>query len=90
YDVPLGTAVSASVAPLAVPYYQTESQQLIGLLGGVSGAASYEALLSNQDTPTDTTAARLDAQLAGALVLVLVLLIGNIIYLAQRGTRREG
>jgi hypothetical protein len=90
YDIPLGAGVSASVDPWARPYYQTESQQLVGMIGGVPGAATYETLRSGQGRPTDMTAARLDSQLAGALVLILVLLIGNAVYLAQRGTGRKG
>jgi hypothetical protein len=90
YAIPLGAGVSASVDPLARPYYQTESQQLLGLIGGVPGVAAYEALRSGQDEPTDATAVRLDSQLAGHLVLVLVLLVGNAIYLARRGTGRKG
>ena len=89
YAVPLGAGVSASVDPFARPYYQTESQQLLGMIGGVPGAAAYEALRSGQDEPTDATAVRLDSQLAGNLVLVLVLLIGNVAYLARRGTGRK-
>ena len=90
YVVPLGAGVSASVDPLARPYYQTKSQQVVGMIGGVPGAAAYEALRSGQDEPTDATAVRLNAQLAGNLVLVLVLLIGNAVYLARRGTGRKG
>ncbi len=89
YSIPTGAGVSASVDPLARPYYETESRQLVGMVGGVPGAAIYEALRSDQDSPTETLAARLDSQLAGHLVLILVLLIGNGIFLVQRGTRRE-
>jgi len=90
YVVPMGAGVSASVDPLARPYYQTKMQQLVGMIGGVPGVAAYEALRSGQDEPTDATAVRLNAQLAGNLVLVLVLLIGNAVYLARRATGRKG
>ena len=91
YDVPLGAGVSASVEPMARTYYETEPRQLVGLLGGVSGAATYQALRSDQrtgsgpqDRPQDDITDRLDAQLAGHLFLVLVILIGNGVYLVQR------
>jgi hypothetical protein len=71
YDVPLGAAVSAAVEPLARPYYQTTSRQLVGLVGGVPGAAMYAGLL-NDAPPMTRAAARLAAQRAGHLVFILV------------------
>jgi hypothetical protein len=44
HDVPLGAGVSASVEPLARPYYETGSRQLVGLVSGVPGAAMYQTL----------------------------------------------
>ena len=91
YDVPLGAGVSASVEPMARVYYETEPRQLVGLVGGVLGAATYQALRTDQrpgsgpqDRPQDAIADRLDAQLAGHLFLVLVILISNAVYLVQR------
>ncbi|MEJ2734214.1 MAG: hypothetical protein P8189_11720 [Anaerolineae bacterium] len=89
YDIPLGAGVSASIDPFARPYYETESQQLVGVVSGVPGAAAYEALRSGQDRPGDNLAARLDSQLAGHLIFVLVLLVGNGVYLARRRSGRE-
>ena len=89
YSISLGAGVSAAVAPMARPYYQTEPRQLVGLVGGVPDAAVYEALRSGQDSLVGTMAARLDSQLAGHLVLILVLLVGNGVYLVRRGTGGE-
>ena len=89
YDVPLGTGASAAVVPIARPYYETESRQLVGLLGGVPDAITYEALAGGQGGPTSSSAARLDSQLAGQVLLILVVLAGNFIYFSRRGTRRE-
>jgi hypothetical protein len=89
YKVPLAAGVSASVAPLASPYYETEQKQLVGMAGGVPGAVRYEALRGGQDGPPEALAARLDSLLAGYAILILVLLIGNVAYLAPRGARRE-
>jgi hypothetical protein len=89
FAIPLGAGTSASVIPIARPYYETESRQLVGLVGGVLDAATYEALTSDQNSPTSSTAARLDSQLAGQLVFILVILAGNVVYFSRRGTRRE-
>jgi len=55
--VPLGAGVSAVSAPQLYPYYPG---QLLGLLGGVKGAAEYESELKNRyprfaNTPTPAT-----------------------------------
>jgi hypothetical protein len=85
YGVAMGAGVSASLDPLARPYYETEQRQLVGLVAGVPGAAMYQTLQGAQEP----LASRLDAQLAGHAVLVLVLLVGNGVYFVRRGTRRE-
>jgi hypothetical protein len=89
YEIPLGAGVSASVAPLARPYYETEPKQLVGMVAGVQGTAGYEALRSGQAGLPDALAARLDSLLAGYAILLLVLLVGNVVYLTQRGAGRE-
>jgi hypothetical protein len=89
YAVPTGAGVSAAVGPLALPYFQTPSQQLVGLVGGVPEAATYDALRSGQEYLVGPLASRLDSQLAGHTVLVLVLLVGNVVYLVRRGTGRK-
>jgi hypothetical protein len=102
YDVPLGAAVSASQVPLVRPYYETDPRQLVGLVGGVPGAVMYEALRSgyhladnprgtvaSQEGPEGTMTARLDSQLAGHLVLVVVIIIGNGVYLVRRAIGKE-
>lgn len=88
YSVPLGAGLSAPVAPLVQPYYETDPPQLVGLIGGVPGAITYQALQSSQRSPAQPAVARLDSQMAGQLLLVLVLLVGNGIFLLQRGARR--
>jgi hypothetical protein len=85
YNVPLSAGVSASVEPIARAYYETESRQLKGLIAGVPGAAEYEALVNGEDVLIGPTAMRLDAQLAGHLVFVLVLVVGAVV----RSTRRN-
>jgi hypothetical protein len=89
YEVPMGAGVSAAIEPMARAYYDTDPQQLIGIVGGVPGVAMYETMSSSQEQPQDSTAARLDSQLGGHLVFVLVLLAGGGIWLVRRGTGRE-
>jgi hypothetical protein len=86
--VPLAAGVSASVEPLIRPYHLTAPKQVIGFIGGIPGAAAYETLRSSQTEPIDRSAARQDAQLAGHLVFVLVLVVGNVAYLLRRGGGR--
>ena len=94
-QVPLVAGVSAAVEPLARPYYETNPRQVGGLAGGVRGAAMYEILLSGQVQGSDLQqnaegpeARRLDAQLAGQLVLILAILVGTLVYLARRVAER--
>ena len=84
---PLAAGVSASVEPLARPYFEAEQNALVGVVGGVPGAAAYDAQRQGpgDQGPAAITAIRLDAQLGGHVVLVLVLLLGNVAYLVQRG-----
>jgi hypothetical protein len=88
FNVSLVTGVSASVDPLARPYYEAESKQLMGMVGGIVGAATYETLHSGQ-SPEDEAAVRLESLWAGQLAFILLLLVGNGVYLLRRGTGRE-
>jgi len=89
YDLTLGAGVSASVEPVARAYYDTRPPQLVGLVAGVPGAARYEAAKDKAQGPDEALVARLDAQLGGHVVLILVLLIGNGVYLVRRRTKEE-
>ncbi len=89
YAIPVGIGASASVMPFARPYYETESRQLVGLVGSVPDAVAYEALASGQNTATGSSAARLDSQSGAQVLLILVILAGNVAYFWPRGTRRE-
>jgi hypothetical protein len=79
YDVPLSAAVGASVGPIARAYYETGSRQLEGLIAGVPEAAEYDALVNNQEVLEGASATRLDAQLAGHLVFIVVLVVGAVV-----------
>ncbi len=89
FPVQVGAGASASVMPFARPYYETESGQLVGLVGSVPDAVAYEVLASGQSTPAGPSAARLDSQSGAQVLLILVILAGNVAYFWPRGTRRE-
>ncbi len=89
YELRLGAGVSAAIDPVARSYYETNAQQLVGVVGGVMGAAAYDVLANGQDASSGTFAARLDAHAAGTLVLILVLVLGNIAYLFRRPKGEE-
>jgi hypothetical protein len=88
--VPVGAGVSASVAPWARPYFETEPKLLVGLLGGVSDAAMYDAHIQGQDRIPGPVSVRLDSQLAGHVLLVCLILVGNGAYLVRRSKGRKG
>jgi hypothetical protein len=88
--VPVGAGVSASIAPWVRPYFETEPKLLVGLLGGESDAAMYDAYLQGQDHVTGPFSTRLDSQLAGHLLLVCLILVGNGAYMVRRSKGRKG
>jgi len=73
--------VTAVSAPEFYPYLQ--SNQLLGLLGGMAGAAEYEKLRGEEGTATRG----MGAQSLGHVFVALMIILGN---LARRGTKREG
>jgi len=97
YGVSLVAGVSAVVDPMARTYYETEPQQMKGLVGGVPGAASYSTLLSGGAGLDPEMAARLDSLLVGQVLVILVILGGAIAgrnrsrpkSVARRGMGRE-
>lgn len=90
HGTPMGVGVSVSVEPLARPYYETDPRQLVGMAGGVLGAAMYETLRGGLENDGGGLSARLDAQLAGHLLLIVVILVGNGVRVARSRTGRSG
>ena len=78
YGFELGGGVTAVSAAGLYPLLQTG--QINGLMGGLRGAAEYEALLGRRGKAT----AGMDAQSATHLLIIVLILIGNIGYLAGR------
>ena len=73
------------MAPIYYPYLN--SGQLMGIMGGLLGAAQYEQLCDNPGLAADG----MRVQLFGHMVIILFILIGNIGYFMSRAARkREG
>lgn len=78
YGTPIATATTAIMAPQQYPYLS--SGQLVGLLGGLKGAAEYETLVDMKARAV----AGMDSQSIVHLLLVVFIVIGNIILLYQK------
>ncbi len=84
YGVKVAAGVTAVMAADYYPFLQTG--QLVGLLGGLKGAAEYEKLINRPDDGLKG----MDAQTIVHLFVVLMILLGNIAYLfVQRAKKRE-
>lgn len=88
--VPVAGGCTAVSAPLLYPYYP---QQLIGLMGGIKGAAEYEAMLTDKYHAYDHLPKQgmlaMGPQTVAHLVIMLFIVLGNLAYFLSR-TRRAG
>lgn len=82
YGKEVGTGVTAVSAPSFYPYLN--AGQLVGLLGGMKGAAEYEALMKKSGSAT----AGMDAQSIAHGLIIFFILFANLFYLL--GKRRTG
>lgn len=81
YGLPMVAGVTAVMAPKMLSYVQ--SRQLSGLLGGMKGAAEYEALIGRPDRAS----LGMDAQSLIHLLIIVFIMFGNAGYLAMRRKR---
>jgi len=83
--VPVGVGVAAVVAPQMYPYFP---QQIIGILGGVKGAAEYESELVHvrpKFADMDTPGLRMmGPQTLAHLVIMAFIVIGNVAFFRIR------
>ncbi|MEW6050021.1 MAG: hypothetical protein AB1644_03025 [Candidatus Zixiibacteriota bacterium] len=84
-NVPIASGVAAVTAPLLYPYYP---RQILGILGGIKGAAEYEHELVNRypqfaDTPAPGLR-MMGPQTLAHLVIMAFIIIGNITYFRSR------
>ncbi|MFH0777000.1 MAG: hypothetical protein V2A71_00060 [Candidatus Eisenbacteria bacterium] len=89
-NIPIAGAVTAVEAPLLYPYYP---RQLLGLMGGLQGAAEYEAAVAKNYPhfgPDAQQAVRLmGPQTVAHLVIIAFVVIGNIAFFAERRRGRK-
>ena len=78
YGTPIAAATTAIMAPQQYPYLS--SGQLVGLMGGLKGAAEYETLVDMKARAV----AGMDSQSIVHLLLVVFIVFGNIILLYQK------
>jgi hypothetical protein len=84
FDVRMVSGSTAVQAPEIYPYLQ--SRQVLGLLGGMAGAAEYEKSIGYPGPATKG----MDAQSSAHMFIVVLILLGNAIYFSRRraGARR--
>jgi len=75
FGVPVAGGSTAVQVPSLSPYLNRENQ-LVGLLGGLKGAAEYEKLIGSPGTAVKG----MDAQSIAHLIIIIFILIGNIGY----------
>lgn len=83
YHVKVAGGCTAVSAPQFFPYLQTG--QLVGLLGGLKGAAEYETLTAYQGRALK----RMDAQSVAHLVIIIFIIFANIAYFVLRKKKDE-
>lgn len=84
YRFKLGAGNTAVQAPLVSPYVQTG--QLVGLLGGMRGAAEYEEASQYYGKATGF----MRSQTFSHAVVIVFIIIGNLAYFATRKRRTQG
>jgi hypothetical protein len=83
--IPVGGGTTAVMAPLLFPYYP---KQMVGLLGGLQGAAEYESALAaaypRLRERTRIASQSMGPQVTAHLVIVAFIIVGNLTYLMER------
>jgi hypothetical protein len=88
YHAKVGAGSTAVQAADAYPYLQTG--QLTGLLAGMKGAAEYEFMVSQHgfSTAKMTAAPAMDPQSMAHIAIIILVIIGNIGFFADRRRRK--
>lgn len=84
YHVKIGVGSTAVMVTEMYPWLQTE--QVVGMLGGLKGAAEYEELLTRKKytLAVRTATIGMDAQSVVHILMIALVIIGNILYFALR------
>ena len=89
--VPVAGGVAAVVAPQMYPYYP---KQLLGIMGGIKGAAEYESELRKTYPQFDAVDApglrMMGPQTLAHMVIMAFILLGNVAFIVQRRQDRRG
>lgn len=83
YHLPMVAGVTAVSAPEYYPYLQ--AGQLLGLLGGMAGAAEYEVLIGHKGLATRG----MDAQSLAHVFIALLIILGNLAFFGADKDRRR-
>ena len=90
-NIPIAAGVAAVVAPQLYPYYPN---QLLGLLGGVKGAAEYENTLKDNYPEFENSATpailMMGPQTLAHIVIMAFIIIGNILYFREKKRGKTG
>ena len=81
FGLPMGAGVTAVMAPKSYSFLQTG--QMVGLLGGMKGAAEYEKLTQNPGKATRG----MDPQSIIHLVIIIFIVLGNIGYFVGKRSK---
>jgi hypothetical protein len=90
-NVPIGVGVAAVTAPNYYPYYP---KQMLGMLGGIKGAAEYESELQRvfpqfASMPTPALI-MMGPQTLAHVVVMSFIIIGNVAFFVARRKKRSG
>jgi hypothetical protein len=89
-NIPVGGGTTAVMAPLLFPYYP---KQMVGLMGGLQGAAEYEAALIDNypqlSQRSRIASTSMGPQVTAHLVIIAFIIVGNITYLFERRRSRK-
>ncbi len=79
-------AIGTTAVSMAEYYAYLNSGQANGMMGGLKGAAEYEALLIKNNISNDRNQASIgmDAQSSGHLTYIVFIIVGNIVYFVKR------
>jgi len=89
-DIPVAGGTTAVSAPLLYPYYP---RQMLGMMGGLKGAAEYEAALVHQYPEYEQVYQRAIAimgpQAIAHLVIIIFIIIGNITFFIEKRRQKK-
>jgi hypothetical protein len=86
YEIPTIIGCTGVTAPQLYPYYPN---QMLGMLPAIKGAAEYEVALGEKysqyaSPETKQGLRRMSPQLVGHVLMVVLIILGNVVYFAQR------